>query len=139
MAANSDSSAPQPANTDSSPATNGHAAPDTAFETVSKNRGAGSPIDKAHLPPTFEDKYQERKYLKERLALAFRIFARLGFDEGVAGHITLRVRDGPEFKQETGAVNGRMLLILDIRTRLTPHVSGLTPLVLRGRFLKPPI
>jgi hypothetical protein len=43
-------------------------------------------------PPTFEDKYKEREYQKGRLALAFRIFAKLGFDEGVAGHITLRVR-----------------------------------------------
>lgn len=40
--------------------------------------------------PKFEDKYQEREYQKGRLALAFRIFAKLGFDEGVAGHITLR-------------------------------------------------
>jgi hypothetical protein len=41
--------------------------------------------------PTFSDKYAEREYQKGRLALAFRIFAKLGFDEGVAGHITLRV------------------------------------------------
>lgn len=41
-------------------------------------------------PPTFTDKYAERQYQKGRLALAFRIFAKLGFDEGVAGHITLR-------------------------------------------------
>jgi len=40
--------------------------------------------------PLFEDKYKEREYLKGRLALAFRIFAKNGFDEGVAGHITLR-------------------------------------------------
>lgn len=39
----------------------------------------------------FADKYEEREYHKGRLALAFRIFAKLGFDEGVAGHITLRV------------------------------------------------
>ncbi|KAF7881520.1 hypothetical protein EAF00_011889 [Botryotinia globosa] len=37
-----------------------------------------------------EDKYAEREYQKGRLALAFRIFAKLGYDEGVAGHITLR-------------------------------------------------
>lgn len=43
-------------------------------------------------PPKFDDPYKEREYLKGRLALAFRIFAKLGFDEGVAGHITLRVR-----------------------------------------------
>lgn len=42
-------------------------------------------------PPKFEDKYEEREYLKGRLALAFRIFGKLGYDEGVAGHITLRV------------------------------------------------
>jgi hypothetical protein len=41
--------------------------------------------------PTFDDKYKEREYQKGRLALAFRIFAKLGYDEGVAGHITLRV------------------------------------------------
>ncbi|KAF2400319.1 class II aldolase/adducin domain-containing protein [Trichodelitschia bisporula] len=42
------------------------------------------------MPPTFEDKYKEREYLKGRLAGAFRIFGKYGFDEGVAGHITLR-------------------------------------------------
>ncbi|MCJ1439081.1 hypothetical protein MMC27_008472 [Xylographa pallens] len=41
-------------------------------------------------PPTFEDKYEERDYLKGRLAAAFRIFGKYGFDEGVAGHITMR-------------------------------------------------
>lgn len=41
-------------------------------------------------PPKFADKYEERKYLKERLALAFRIFGKEGYEEGVAGHITLR-------------------------------------------------
>lgn len=41
-------------------------------------------------PPKFEDKYKERDYLKGRLAAAFRIFGKYGFDEGVAGHITLR-------------------------------------------------
>lgn len=41
-------------------------------------------------PPQFEDKYEEREYLKGRLAAAFRIFGKYGFDEGVAGHITLR-------------------------------------------------
>ncbi|KAI9055021.1 hypothetical protein LZ554_002162 [Drepanopeziza brunnea f. sp. 'monogermtubi'] len=41
-------------------------------------------------PPKFADKYAEREFLKGRLVLAFRIFAKYGFDEGVAGHITLR-------------------------------------------------
>ena len=42
--------------------------------------------------PTFDDPHEERAYLKGRLAAAFRIFGKYGFDEGVAGHITLRVR-----------------------------------------------
>lgn len=41
-------------------------------------------------PPKFDDPYKEREYLKGRLAAAFRIFGKYGFDEGVAGHITLR-------------------------------------------------
>lgn len=40
--------------------------------------------------PAFEDKLQEREYLKGRLAAAFRLFGKFGFDEGPAGHITLR-------------------------------------------------
>ncbi|MCJ1284689.1 hypothetical protein MMC26_004025 [Xylographa opegraphella] len=41
-------------------------------------------------PRKFQDKYEERDYLKGRLAAAFRIFGKYGFDEGVAGHITMR-------------------------------------------------
>jgi len=48
------------------------------------------PDDVPKTFPSFDDKYEERKYLKHRLALAFRIFAKHGFAEGVAGHITLR-------------------------------------------------
>ncbi len=33
---------------------------------------------------------EERTYRKQRLAAGFRLFARFGFDEGVAGHITAR-------------------------------------------------
>lgn len=33
-------------------------------------------------PPKFADKYEEREYLKGRLAAAFRIFGKYGFDEG---------------------------------------------------------
>ncbi|WP_426572853.1 class II aldolase/adducin family protein [Aquihabitans sp. McL0605] len=38
----------------------------------------------------------ERLWRKQRLALAFRIFGRLGFDEGVAGHITARDPGDPD-------------------------------------------
>lgn len=41
-------------------------------------------------PPLFERAEDERLHRKQRLAAAFRLFARYGFDEGVAGHITAR-------------------------------------------------
>jgi len=45
-------------------------------------------------PPVFERIEDERLYRKQRLAGAFRLFARFGFTEGIAGHITAR---DPEF------------------------------------------
>lgn len=45
--------------------------------------------------PEFSTLAEERLYKKQRLAAAFRIFSQFGYDEGVAGHITLR---DPEFK-----------------------------------------
>jgi ribulose-5-phosphate 4-epimerase/fuculose-1-phosphate aldolase len=41
-------------------------------------------------PPTFERVEDERIYHQQRLVAAFRLFAHYGFDEGVAGHITIR-------------------------------------------------
>jgi ribulose-5-phosphate 4-epimerase/fuculose-1-phosphate aldolase len=41
-------------------------------------------------PPSFDTFEGERRHRKERLAGALRIFGRLGFSEGVAGHITAR-------------------------------------------------
>jgi ribulose-5-phosphate 4-epimerase/fuculose-1-phosphate aldolase len=38
----------------------------------------------------------ERLWRKQRLALAFRLFGRFGFDEGVAGHITARDPGQPD-------------------------------------------
>jgi ribulose-5-phosphate 4-epimerase/fuculose-1-phosphate aldolase len=59
-------------------------------EPVLSQHGAQAPMQKFPSPPRFTDKYEEREYLKGRLALAFRLFAKYGFEEGVAGHITLR-------------------------------------------------
>lgn len=41
-------------------------------------------------PPVFDSVEKERQHRKQRLAAAFRLFARYGFDEGIAGHITAR-------------------------------------------------
>ncbi|KAJ5676153.1 Decarboxylase NovR [Penicillium macrosclerotiorum] len=77
-------------------------APPTATETVTsismtapestQAAAAEKSRIKMKLPvmPMFDDKMEEREYLKGRLAAAFRIFGKYGFDEGVAGHITLR-------------------------------------------------
>jgi ribulose-5-phosphate 4-epimerase/fuculose-1-phosphate aldolase len=53
---------------------------------------ATTPTDVFHLPqpPAFATAGEERRHRKQRLAAAFRIFSSLGFDEGVAGHITAR-------------------------------------------------
>ncbi|RDW68931.1 class II aldolase/adducin family protein [Aspergillus mulundensis] len=56
-------------------------------ETSAASSKVKMPIPK---PPVFEDKVKEQEYLKGRLAAAFRIFGKNGYDEGVAGHITLR-------------------------------------------------
>jgi ribulose-5-phosphate 4-epimerase/fuculose-1-phosphate aldolase len=45
---------------------------------------------KIPFPPTHESVEDERLHRKQRLAAAFRLFSKFGFDEGVAGHITAR-------------------------------------------------
>ncbi|OWY69888.1 class II aldolase/adducin family protein [cyanobacterium TDX16] len=47
-------------------------------------------IPKLPEPPTFATVAEERRDRKQRLAAAFRLFSRYGFDEGIAGHITAR-------------------------------------------------
>ena len=43
-----------------------------------------------HRFPKFESVEDERRHRKQRLAAAFRLFGKLGFEEGTAGHITAR-------------------------------------------------
>src|SRR5579871_5631371 len=47
-------------------------------------------------PPRFDTPAEERLHRKQRLAAAFRLFSRFGFDEGVAGHITARDPERPD-------------------------------------------
>jgi ribulose-5-phosphate 4-epimerase/fuculose-1-phosphate aldolase len=53
---------------------------------------AAAPGNVFKLPalPKFATLAEERQHRKQRLAAAFRLFAKFGFDEGVAGHITAR-------------------------------------------------
>src|SRR5271155_4313186 len=47
-------------------------------------------IAKTPSMPSFKTAGEERLHRKQRLASAFRLFAKFGFSEGVAGHITVR-------------------------------------------------
>jgi len=58
---------------------------DTANNII-MNRDAGDDMASG----AFEDATAERLKRKQRLSAALRIFGRFGFDEGVAGHITVR-------------------------------------------------
>ena len=49
-----------------------------------------------HRFPRFDDLASERRHRKQRLAAAFRLFGHRGFDEGLAGHITVRDPEYPE-------------------------------------------
>jgi len=54
-----------------------------------------SPIKLSNLyPPKFSSVNRERIDRKNRLTATFRLFGKFGFDEGVAGHVTVR---DPEF------------------------------------------
>ncbi|MDT0444144.1 class II aldolase/adducin family protein [Streptomyces johnsoniae] len=48
------------------------------------------------VPGGYEDPEEERRYRKERVAGALRLFARLGYDEGLAGHISARDPEYPD-------------------------------------------
>jgi len=65
---------------------------DAAQSEPAKNPlgNVSSSMQSAPRKPEFATKEEEREWIKFRLAQAFRIFAQLGFDDGVAGHITAR-------------------------------------------------
>ena len=59
---------------------------------------AAAPANVFKIPPIprFATVEEERRHRKERLAAAFRLFAKFGFDEGAAGHITARDPERPD-------------------------------------------
>ncbi|KAF4871861.1 Meiotically up-regulated gene 14 protein [Colletotrichum siamense] len=66
---------------------------DTHMDGLSTVDGSGSTIGRSALIagiPKFTDPYQERKWVLERMAGAFRVVARKGYLEGTAGHISVR-------------------------------------------------
>lgn len=71
----------------------------TAIETVRTIDGVPLTPKQVSLagPPTFANVEEERLHRKQKLAGALRIFGRVGFGEGVAGHITVRDPEFPEY------------------------------------------
>lgn len=47
-------------------------------------------LEYSNVRPVFDDKKLERQHIKEHMAGAFRIFGRRGYNEGPAGHMSVR-------------------------------------------------
>ena len=72
-----------------------------------------------HRPPTFASPDEERTHIKQRMAAAFRLFDRFGFNEGVAGHLTARDPEHPDlfwvnpFGMSFGLIRASDLILVD--------------------------
>jgi ribulose-5-phosphate 4-epimerase/fuculose-1-phosphate aldolase len=77
------------------------------------------PFTLSFSPPTFTSLAEERLHRKQRLAATFRLFAKFGYDEGVAGHVTVRDPEHPEtfwvnpFGVDFGLIRVRDLIRVD--------------------------
>ena len=75
----------------------------------------------------FNNKYEERDYIKGRLAGAYRIFGHFGLNEGIAGHITVRDPIEPEtfwvnpFGVDFNRINKSDLLRVDHHGNILDH------------------
>lgn len=78
----------------STKAGNGNGAQQKKYENPPQVQSQGKTKDgrilKIRTYPKFDTLEEERLYRKQHLAAAFRVFADRGFDEGVAGHISVR-------------------------------------------------
>jgi ribulose-5-phosphate 4-epimerase/fuculose-1-phosphate aldolase len=72
-------------------------------------------------PPVFATAEEERRHRKQRLAGAYRLFSRFGFDEGVAGHIMARDPERPDhfwvnpFGMHFGEIRASDLILVNDR------------------------
>lgn len=75
----------------------------------------------------FSNKYEERDYIKGRLACAYRVFGHYGLNEGLAGHITVRDPIDPEsfwvnpFGVDFNRINKSDLLRVDHKGNILDH------------------
>ena len=84
-------------------------------------------------PPVFDDVEDERRHRKQKLAAAFRIFGKLGFDEGVMGHFSVRDPEHPDhfwinpFAVAFGLIKASDLMRVDYRGNLIEGEGYLHP------------
>jgi ribulose-5-phosphate 4-epimerase/fuculose-1-phosphate aldolase len=102
----------------------------TALSTESRTETLGTQIvdgvqvSKTPPLPKFATLAEERLHRKQRLASAFRLFAKFGFSEGVAGHITARDPERPDhfwvnpFGMHFGLVRVSDLILVDEHGRV---------------------
>ena len=88
------------------------------------------------LPPVFSGVDEERRHRKQTLAAALRIFGKLGYDEGVMGHISVRDPELPElfwmnpFGVSFNLITADDLLLINLNGDLVagegcPHPGGI--------------
>ncbi|HEY3486778.1 MAG TPA: class II aldolase/adducin family protein [Gammaproteobacteria bacterium] len=64
--------------------------------TITRKSISGSQTRGLPAIPEFKNPTQARLHCKQRLAAGFRLFSHFGFDEGIAGHITVRDPEQPD-------------------------------------------
>lgn len=74
--------------------------------------------------PKFESLEEERLYRKQHLAAAFRVFADRGFDEGVAGHISVRDPILTDHFCKSQDLSFSVSELSEVRYRWSPGVGG---------------
>ncbi|ORX59638.1 arad-like aldolase/epimerase [Hesseltinella vesiculosa] len=68
----------------------------TGSETEEEAKQALSQVVIIPRPPKFNNVHEQRVHMKQRLAAGFRLLAKYGWDEGVAGHATFRDPEYPD-------------------------------------------
>ncbi|KAJ3888664.1 class II aldolase/adducin N-terminal [Lentinula edodes] len=72
--------------------------------------------------PKFDDPYQEREWIKEHMAAAFRYWGKCGYGEGVSGHITVR---DPVLPDHYWRITKSMLVLVGPDGYVSPHGAQL--------------
>jgi len=82
---------------------------------VTDTRDPAEQLGELGFLPTFDTPAEERLHRKQRLAAAYRLFGKFGFDEGVAGHITVRDPIDPDtFWVNPWGVNFKQIRVSDL-------------------------